>query len=321
MKKFHTFCAHYHMMDPFPGTEKLLCCFAAYMADKGLSVQTGKSYMAAVRNMQLSLGLPDPREQSSLPVLKRVQLGLKRARLGRGTPAKTRLPITAHLLSQIKGVLDTSTHPERVAMWAICCSAFFGFFRLGELLMVSPAEFNTAIHLAWGDVAVDSVDNPQMIQIHLKQSKTDQFGKGVDVVLGGTGTDLCPVAALLGYIMVRGAQPGPFFRDSDGKPLAKAVFVAELRKVLIALGLPAHQYAGHSFHIGAATTDCIILCDVLGYSCVHLPPTSKSTVLGGGGASAVQNGRYPWGGFTPDDIIVGALIHAPPPPPPPPPPQ
>ena len=102
MKKFNKFCTQYHIPDPFPVTEHLLCCFAAYMADEGLAPQTGQSYMAAVRNVQLSLGLPDPREKSSLPVLRRVQAGISRLRLSRGTPTRNRLPITAHLLRQLR---------------------------------------------------------------------------------------------------------------------------------------------------------------------------------------------------------------------------
>ena len=44
-----------------------------------------------------------------------------------------------------------------------------------------------------------------MIQIHLKTSKTQQFGLGVDVVLGTMGTTctLCPVTAMIQYIAER----------------------------------------------------------------------------------------------------------------------
>ena len=79
---------------PFPVSEQLLCCFAAYLADQGLAPQTGKSYLSAIRSMQISLGLPDPRDQSSLPVLKRVQAGISRARLARGAAVRVRFPIT-----------------------------------------------------------------------------------------------------------------------------------------------------------------------------------------------------------------------------------
>ena len=114
-----------------------MCSFAAYLEDEGLSPQTGKTYLAAVRNMQISLGLPDPREESV------VQAGISRARLLKGAPAMIRLPITAQLLGQIRTSLEKSSHRE-------CCTAFFGFFQLGELLTESAIGFNQRLHLAWG---------------------------------------------------------------------------------------------------------------------------------------------------------------------------
>ena len=123
-----------------------------------------KSYLAAIRNTQLSLGLPDPREQSSLPVLKRVLAGISRSRLGRGQPSRVRLPVTAVLLRRIKHELERSAHPERRVLWGVCCTAFFGFFRLGELLRSSPSEFDPRLHLSWGDMAVDSPQAPTMVR-------------------------------------------------------------------------------------------------------------------------------------------------------------
>ena len=72
MKRFYAFCERFQIFTPFPVYEHLLCSYVAYLADDGLSPQTAKSYLAAVRNVQLSLGLPDPCEASSLPILKRV---------------------------------------------------------------------------------------------------------------------------------------------------------------------------------------------------------------------------------------------------------
>ena len=254
MKKFNAFCTKFTVTDPFPVTEHVLCCFAAFMANTGLSPQTVRSYLAAVRNMQLSMGLPDPREQSSLPVLRRVLSGIARARLSKGTPARIRLPITAQILLQIKRALGSSSHPDKLTLWAVCCTAFFGFFRLGELLLESPTAFNAQVNLAWGDVAVDDRANPNMVRIRLKRSKTDQEGSGADIILGRTGLPLCPVAAMLGYIATRGARMAPFFLDSKGRALTKPAFVAELRAILVSLGYPQDQYAGHSFRIGAATS-------------------------------------------------------------------
>ena len=254
MKRFGNFCVKFNVLNPFPVNETLLCSFAAYLADEGLAQQTGKSYLAAVRNMQLSLGLPDPREQSSMPVLKRVQAGISRARMLKGGSPKIRLPITVHILKQLQAALLKSNHPERIVMWAIGSTAFFGFFRLGELLIGSEGAFDPAVHLAWGDVAIDSRTNPQMIQIHLKKSKCDQFGKGSDIILGRTLTPICPVSALVSYFEIRQDSPGPFFVDSAKKPITKTRFTQYMRMLLNDIGLPQHQYAGHSFRIGAATT-------------------------------------------------------------------
>ena len=61
---------------------------------------------------------------------------------------------------------------------------------------------------------VDNLEAPTctMVQVHLKRSKTDQFGRGTKVFLGRTGCTLCPVAAVLGYIAATGTAEGPFFR-------------------------------------------------------------------------------------------------------------
>ena len=42
--------------------------------------------------------------------------------------------------------------------------------------------------------------------------------------------------------------------DPDGKAVRKPWFVEQLRSILSSIGAPQHQYAGHSFRIGAATT-------------------------------------------------------------------
>ena len=93
-----------------------------------------------------------------------------------------------------------------------------------------------------------------MIQIHLKKSKCDQLGLDSDILLGATGSELCPVRAVLDYIAVRGTQLGAFFLSSSQRPVAKPWFVEESRHILSVIGLPQQQYAGHSFRIGAATT-------------------------------------------------------------------
>ncbi len=139
-------------------------------------------------------------------------------------------------------------------VWAVACTAFFGFFRLGELLPSSAASWMVTTDLAWGDVAVDSLTEPRIVQVHLKKTKTDQSGEGADVVMAAMGAAVCPVSAIVSYLHVRGSSSGPFFKESSGKALAKPAFISELRDLLQTAGYSPGQYAGHSFRIGAATT-------------------------------------------------------------------
>ena len=171
MKKSNTFRIKYNVGDPFPVSEQLLHSYATYLADGGLAPQTIKSYLAAIRDMQISIRLPDTRDQSSLPILKRVQAGINRACESDNQPREVRLPITPHLLRQIRAALDSSRNPEKVTLWAMCCTAFFGSFQLGKLLLVTAVTFKQGQHLAWGDVAVDNPQDPGMICIYLKQSR------------------------------------------------------------------------------------------------------------------------------------------------------
>ena len=90
--------------------------------------------------------------------------------------------------------------------------------------------------------------------VYLCRSKTDQFGKGVDVVIRSTGDALCLVTAVSVYMAIRGGTTGPFFVFPDGSPLTKSKFVVIMRQTLSELGLAGEQFAGHSYQIGAVIT-------------------------------------------------------------------
>ena len=202
--------------------------------------------------MQISLGLPEPNEFSSFPRLHKVQLGIQRSQ---ETTQRTRLPITPHILGQLQEhwFQEINKNGDTLMLWAAATLCFFGFFRSGEITVPSKTAFQPAQHLAWGDVAIDSRSAPQLIKVHLKRSKCDQLGKGVDIYVGRTNCPLCPVSAVVAYMANRGGTAGPFLVRTDGTPLTKPEFVAAVRKALTAIGYVYKDYAGHSFRIGAAT--------------------------------------------------------------------
>lgn len=125
----------------------------------------GKSYLSAVRSMQMALGLPGPQDQPSLNALKRVRMDICRVRLFSwvllpvlGFPSLLQSWIRCVYIGNLIAQL-----PNRVVLWAISCTAFFGFFRLGKLLHETVKSFRPATDLTWGDNAVDNPTNPQIV--------------------------------------------------------------------------------------------------------------------------------------------------------------
>ena len=129
--------------------------------------------------------------------------------------------------------------------WATVCTCFFGFLRSGEIVVPSDSDYDAGTHLSYGDVRLDNSVDPQFLEVCIKASKTDPFHKGVQIYLGRTGTDLCPVVAAVNYMVQRGDDSGPFFRYSRSKFLTRERFVNEVRKVLDAAGIDSCNYTGH----------------------------------------------------------------------------
>ena len=99
------------------------------------------------------------------------------------------------MLRSIQEQLDTSVDHNRELTWAVASLAFFGFFRLRELLPENEAAYIETTHLSWGDVVADDLQQPTMLRVHLKRLKCEQIGSGVDVFVGSTGNDVHQVAA------------------------------------------------------------------------------------------------------------------------------
>lgn len=247
-KRYLHFCDSYKI-PPLPLSDTSLCLFAAFLAYQGLKQQSIKSYLAALRHLQVSAGLPAP-DRSECPRLPYTLRGIQRSQ---SLAKSQRLPITAsvmrHLLSSWS-VAGGDQYEARL-LWAASCLAFFGFLRSGEFTLASQSAIPAIMA---NDVAVDSREHPSVVSVHLRRAKTDPFGRGVSLFLGRTGVDLCPVAALLNYLVRRPTGEGPLFVHADGSPLLKQQFISSVRQALSAAGLDPARYSGHSFRIGAATT-------------------------------------------------------------------
>ena len=82
---------------------------------------------------------------------------------------------------------------------------------------------------------------------------------GADIVLGGTGTTICP---LLYYLSARGDQSGPSVVTPAKKPATQPWFTQQIREILAALGLSQDDFEGHNFLIGATITAALQVVEV-----------------------------------------------------------
>ena len=102
LRRFASFCTLYNVLTPFPVSESLLCYFTAHLTRDKLAPQTIKVYLSAIRHMQITMGLPEPREFSSMPRLRLVQAGVQRLHSNNPERVKVHLPITPAILRRIK---------------------------------------------------------------------------------------------------------------------------------------------------------------------------------------------------------------------------
>lgn len=174
---------------------------------------------------------------------------------------QSRLPITIDIF---RSSLEKSLgHFDGTMLWAACCMCFFGFLQWDEIVVPADSAYDRAVHLSGGDVRVDNTTDPQYLEVHIKASKTDPFRHGVSIYLGHSQAHLCLVSAVLAYMVLRGATPGPFFFFADGSYLTRDRFVVSVRAALRMQGVDDSRYSGHSFLIGAATTAALRGCRTL----------------------------------------------------------
>ena len=134
---------------------------------------------------------------------------------------------------------------QRELIWAAMC---MGFLRSGEFTASSRNSYNPSKHLSFSDISTDSHTAPTLLRLHLRYSKTDQFGEGVTIILAWNGSVICPVTALVNYLSIRGSLEEALFVNQDGFPFTKHQLTSSLENTLRAAGINPLYCKGHSYY-------------------------------------------------------------------------
>ncbi len=187
------------------------------------------AYLSGLRFIQITSGLPD----LNLPSFPQLQYVLRGVQRCHSTP---RLPITSEVMQILWSNPEMGSCFDRSMWWAACCLGFFGVMRSGKFTCTSLSHFQDHM-LSPRDISVHSQTQPSVISILLRRSKTDTFGRGMSVFWGQTSHTICPVAAIPGYLELRGIAHGPLFIHRDSYSLSRQRLVTVIGSALQSQGV------------------------------------------------------------------------------------
>jgi len=98
-----------------------------------------------------------------------------------------------------------------------------------------PQDHGGVAPLMVADLTLDNWRSPTVMELHIKQSKTDPYREGASFFLSKANKSICPVDAVVKYLLVQGKQNGPLFLWPNGTKLTRPIFASALATILIKL--------------------------------------------------------------------------------------
>jgi hypothetical protein len=216
-----------------------------------LAPETVKSYIFALSHLQQILGFGKiPFSQN--PIAKLLVKGAQNWKTTH-EPQQKRDTITLPRLRKIFETINRSSWSafNKTAIWCLCLTAFYGSFRLGELMAKKQNKFDKTTTLLAKNVKYDDIND--LWTIWIKSPKTGNK-QGENVYLFPVPRkDFCPVEALKKYINLQ-TRKGlfkddlPLFRWQSGRCMT----IRKVNKILARI-FPPHKgikITGHCFRSG-----------------------------------------------------------------------
>lgn len=187
---FQKFRLEHKFQNVWPPSLEHIVQFIAYLSLKEFSSATARLYVSAIGFECKSRDLDDVTR--NFLVVKMLE-GMKRLSVKKDT----RLPITHSILCKTVQVLPSvcTNLYESHLFQAAYMLAFFGFLRVGELAISKGNSPATIINVS--DINF-SLDKSNMF-LTIRQSKNDQYGRGVTICIEKSSSFHCPIRYMLAF--------------------------------------------------------------------------------------------------------------------------
>lgn len=245
--RWATWCRRVAQCEPLPLVAVSVCSYLRYLVAKCRSYTSVLTAVAALKwwcNFSHSDDITQSFEIKCLVSFAKRTLPVKLAK---------KSAVTQHMIVLIVerfGGSSATAADLRKAL--ICVLGFAGFFRISELLNIRASDIYFSPCSSY-------------FRVRVPLSKTDQFGRGHDVIIASTGTASCPMQLLKRYIRVCAIKLNSseylFRRLSHGgklvageKPLSTGRARSLFAECIDAIGYDRSHYSPHMLRRGGATT-------------------------------------------------------------------
>ena len=251
-ERFVDYCAAEHIPDPLSAPAEEVARFFVQLATHPnpqsgvvLSMGTVVLYKSAVNKKYLETGKPSP---TNHPVVRSTLRGLARLK---GSSVRRVEALREHHVEAMLQVCPDSPIGHRDA--AIIALGFAGALRRSEICRLDADD------VEFLDAGEDHVDR---MWLRIRQSKTDQAGKGQRVAILN-GRVIRPVERLQLWLESSGISSGPLFQTMKrgGRLRGRSMHHSDIPRIVkhyaAVIGLDPKDVAGHSLRAGFVTSAAV----------------------------------------------------------------
>ena len=201
LKCFSDFRSKYLLPHSWPVPVAHAANFISFCFNQGYSPATVTTYMSSLSYIHKLRALVDPTESF---LIKKILEGFRRLKSAKDI----RAPITREVLIRLIDALPAVcfSEYESCLFKSLFTLAYFGLFRIGELVYTDHRQAGYALQLA--DVTISD----QQLTIRIRICKTNKTGKPIFVHISSVSDKrICPIIALQQFMRSRSTGSGSLF--------------------------------------------------------------------------------------------------------------